>query len=77
MSEYVVRLKRIWSEIISGFSTFSLFPHTNYTECYHKDPNALIRDAWQQTGDDLRQAMGEIASVIEHEKKNNNNNKNQ
>ena len=70
MSEYVVRMKRLWSEIIKGFSTISLFPNTDYTKHYHTDPNALIRDAWEQTGNDLRQAMDEIAAVLETEKKN-------
>ena len=68
MSELFKGMKRIWSEIFTGFSTFSLFPNTDYTECYHKNPNALVEDAWKRTGDDLRQAMGEIASVYKEEK---------
>ena len=45
-----------WKEIKEAFSSFKMFPDTQYYK--KRSPEEYMRDAWEQTGDNLREAMG-------------------
>lgn len=58
-------MNNFWKLICQGFSTFTLFPDAKYF--LKKSNQDYIREAWERTGDDLREAMG-LAPQFKHER---------
>lgn len=59
----MVKLKAILAMIACGFSTFNLNPNTDYTQ-YVKTPEQISNEAWQRTGNALRDSINKVGTRI-------------
>jgi len=69
MKNSIIAIKDIISMILCGFSTFSLFPTTDYGKHIPKTPAEAIAEAWYITGQNMQQAMNKVQVVYERSTK--------
>lgn len=64
MADY---LRKIMNEIWTGFSTFNLFPVSQYYK--PRSEKEYIAEAWKKTGEAMYQALDNINEAYKGEKK--------
>lgn len=59
------KVQKIVAMVLCGFSTFTIFPVTNYADYYTHDASSLISKAWYKTGSNLKRAMDKVIKESE------------
>lgn len=47
------KMKALFAMLMCGFSTFTVFPQTNYSKGTHEDAASITNESWSKTGEEL------------------------
>jgi len=63
----MAKMQEMLTSVISGFSTFSLNPESNYFKHIPQDASHITSEAWRMTGDNLQSSLDKAATEVKTE----------
>ncbi len=63
----MAKIQEILASVISGFSTFSLNPESNYFKHISQNASHITSEAWRMTGANLQSALDKATTEVNTE----------